>query len=119
MPYAIIDTGGKQYRVQPGDTVRVELLPAEVGSMVELGRVLAVGVDDQVRVGRPTVEGARVLAEVQEHGRAEKIVVFKYKSKVRYRRKQGHRQSYTQLAVKEIVTEETPQPQTRRRRSGT
>ena len=105
--YAIIETGGKQYRVQPGDTIEVELLPDEVGSSLEFDQVLLVGADERVTVGHPTVEGGRVVAEVQEHGRGEKIVVFKYKSKVRYRRKQGHRQSYTKLAIKDIVTSES------------
>jgi large subunit ribosomal protein L21 len=104
MTYAIVETGGKQYRVKPGDTIEVELLRGEPGSSVELDRVLALSKDDSVTVGRPTVQGARVVAEVESHGRGKKLVVFKYKSKVRYRRKQGHRQSYTRLAIKEIVT---------------
>jgi large subunit ribosomal protein L21 len=104
MPYAIIESGGKQYHVQPGDTIEVELLPAEPGSTLDLDRVLMLSQNEQVTVGQPTVAGARVVAEVQEHGRGKKIIVFKYKSKVRYRRKQGHRQSFTRLAIKEIVS---------------
>ena len=104
MPYAIIESGGKQYRVQPGDTIEVEVLAAEPGSTLDLDRVLMLSQDEQVTVGQPTVAGARVVAEVQEHGRGEKIIVFKYKPKVRYRRKQGHRQSFTRLAIKEIVS---------------
>ncbi len=104
MPYAIIETGGKQYRVQAGDTIEVESLPSEPGSTIELDRVLVLSEDDGVTVGRPQVDGARVIAEVQEHGRGKKIIVFKYKSKVRYQRKQGHRQAYTRLVIKEIVT---------------
>jgi large subunit ribosomal protein L21 len=104
MPYAIIESGGKQYRVQPGDTIEVEMLAAEPGSILDLDRVLMLSQDEQVTVGQPTVAGARVIAEVQEHGRGKKIIVFKYKPKVRYRRKQGHRQSFTRLAIKEIVS---------------
>ncbi len=104
MPYAIIETGGKQYRVQPGDLITVEKLTAEAGSTIELDRVLFVSGDDGVKVGQPTVEGARVVAEVTTQGRADKIVVFKYKRKVRYRVKTGHRQSVTQLTIKAIAT---------------
>ena len=104
MPYAVIESGGKQYRVQPGDTIEVEMLAAEPGNTLDLDRVLMLSQDEQVTVGQPTVAGARVVAEVQEHGRGKKIIVFKYKPKVRYRRKQGHRQSFTRLAIKEIVS---------------
>ena len=116
MPYAIIETGGKQYRVRPGDNIEVESLRSEPGSTIELDRVLVLSEDDGVTVGRPQVAGARVVAEVQEHGRGEKIVVFKYKSKVRYHRKQGHRQAYTRLVIKEIVTGATATSSTRSRR---
>jgi large subunit ribosomal protein L21 len=108
MTYAVVETGGKQYRVQPGDTIQVELLKAEPGSTVELNKVLVLGQEDTVTVGRPTVDGARVLAEVQEHGRGKKIIIFKYKPKVRYQRKTGHRQSFTLLAIKDIVTDKSP-----------
>jgi len=84
----------------------VDSLPAEVGSTVELGDVLLVASNGDVRVGHPTVEGARVIAEVVEHGRDRKIVVFKYKAKTRYRRRRGHRQGYTRLAVRQILTAE-------------
>jgi large subunit ribosomal protein L21 len=104
MAYAIIETGGKQYRVQPGDLITVEKLVAEEGSTVELDRVLLLSGDDGVQVGQPTIDGAHVVAEVATQGRADKIVVFKYKRKVRYRVKTGHRQSVTQLAIKEIAT---------------
>ena len=104
MPYAIIETGGKQYRVQPGDTIEVEQLAGEPGSTLELDRVLMLSRDEGVTVGQPTVAGARVVAEVQEHGRGKKIVVFKYKPKVRYQRKQGHHQGFTRLAIREIIT---------------
>ncbi len=101
--YAVVESGGKQYKVQPGATVEIERLPAEVGSTVELDRVLLVGDDAALEVGRPTVAGARVLAEVVEQGKGDKIIVFRYKRKVRYRRKTGHRQRLTRLLIKDIV----------------
>ena len=103
MTYAIIETGGKQYRVAPGDRITVEKIPADEGASVELDRVLLVEGGDGVRVGDPLVEGARVLAEVSAQAKADKLIVFKYKPKVRYRRKQGHRQQVTQLDIKAIV----------------
>ena len=91
--YAIVETGGKQYRVRPGDTIAVERLSGEPGDTLDLERVLLVGGDgDETRLGTPALEGAVVRAEVIEHGRGQKIIVFRYKSKVRYRRKTGHRQ---------------------------
>ncbi len=111
MAYAIVETGGKQYRVHPGDLITVEKLAAAEGSMVELDHVLLLSGDDGVKVGQPTVDGARVVAEVATQGRADKIVVFKYKRKVRYRVKSGHRQSVTQLTIKEIATgQSSPAP---------
>ena len=102
--YAIVETGGKQYRVKPGDTVAVERLTGEPGESLDLGRVLLVaGNGDQARIGSPGVEGAVVRAEVVEHIRGEKIIVFRYKSKVRYRRKTGHRQSMTRLRITDIL----------------
>jgi len=101
--YAIVRTGGKQYRVEEGRSVVVELLPAEQGSQVELDNVLLIADDGQVTVGTPTIDGARVLAEVESHGRHKKIIVFKYKAKVRARTKTGHRQHFTRLAVQEIL----------------
>ncbi len=101
--YAVVESGGKQYKVEPGATFQVELLPAAVGATVELGRVLLVGDGDTVEVGRPTVAGARVVAEVVAQEKADKIAVFRYKRKVRYRRKTGHRQRLTRLLVKEIA----------------
>src|SRR4030088_3653545 len=96
--YAIVETGGKQYRVKPGDTVAVERLTGEPGETLDLGRVLLVaGNGDQARVGSPGVEGAIVRAEVVEHIRGEEIIVLLYKSKVRYRRKTRHRQPLTRL----------------------
>jgi large subunit ribosomal protein L21 len=101
--YAVVESGGKQYKVEPGGTFQVELLAVEVGATVELERVLLVGDGDALEVGRPTVAGARVVAEVVSQDKADKIVVFRYKRKVRYRRKTGHRQRLTRLLVKEIA----------------
>jgi large subunit ribosomal protein L21 len=100
--YAVIETGGKQYRVSPGQTVEVELLPAEPGSSIALDRVLLVAADGQTLVGQPTVAGAKVVGTIAREGRGEKIIVFKYKSKKRYRRTQGHRQDYTYLTITDI-----------------
>jgi len=102
--YAIVETGGKQYRVRPGDTVAVERLTGEPGDSLDLDQVLLVAGDgDPARVGSPGVDGAVVRAEVVEHIRGEKIIVFRYKSKVRYRRKTGHRQSLTRLRITDIL----------------
>ena len=104
MDYAVFKTGGKQYRVQPGDTLDVELLPNEVDSVAEFGEVLAVSRDGELTVGAPVVEGARVMAQVQSHYKDRKVIVYKYKAKTRYRRKRGHRQSYTRLVIQDILT---------------
>ena len=101
--YAVIQTGGKQYRVATGDTIRVESIPGDIGDTVELTDVRMVSSEDGVTLGTPTVEGARVVTEISESGKGKKIVVFKYKSKVRYRRKKGHRQQYTDLTVTDIL----------------
>ncbi len=100
--YAIIQTGGKQYRVQSGHSVRVESLRGDVGDLLELTDVRLVSQDGEITVGAPAIDGARVTAEVLGHGRGKKIVVFKYKAKTRYRRKNGHRQQYTELKVTDI-----------------
>ena len=104
--YAVIQTGGKQYRVATGDTIRVESIPGDIGDTVELTDVRMVSSDDGVTLGMPTVEGARVVTEISESGKGKKIVVFKYKSKVRYRRKKGHRQQYTDLTVTDILMDQ-------------
>ena len=102
--YAIVETGGKQYRVKPGDTIAVERMAGAPGEVLDLGRVLLVAGDgDAARVGSPGVAGAVVRAEVVEHARGDKIVVFRYKSKVRYRRKTGHRQALTRLRITDIL----------------
>ena len=102
--YAIVATGGKQYRVEPGQRLEIEKLTAEPGSQVDLGEVLLVGDGDSVTIGQPTVAGARVVAEVLGETKGKKVIVFKYKSKVRYRRKTGHRQRYSRVLVRDIVT---------------
>jgi len=100
--YAVLATGGKQYRVQEGDVIYVEKLIADVDSTVELNEVLAIGTDEGIKVGAPVVEGAKVVAKVAAQGKAKKVIVFKYKSKKDYRRKNGHRQPYTKLVIEKI-----------------
>lgn len=102
--YAIVRTGGKQYRVEPGDTIRVESLPVEEGDTIELDDVLMLSAEDGVALGTPRVIGAKVTAEVVGNGKGKKIVIFKYKAKTRYRRRNGHRQLYTDLKVTGIST---------------
>ena len=109
--YAVIQTGGKQYRVQPGDVIDVEKLEEEVGARVALSDVLLVGEDDAVSVGMPTVDGAQVTAEVADQFRGPKIIIYKYKAKTRYRRKNGHRQSYTRLRIRHILTGGAEEPE--------
>jgi len=101
--YAVVETGGKQYKVSPGQTIDVERLDVAEGDTVELDKVLLIADGDKVTVGQPAVEGAKVVATSQGEGKGEKIIVFKYKSKVRYRRKKGHRQLYTRLLIDRIV----------------
>ncbi len=100
--YAIIKTGGKQYKVSEGDLVRVEKLPNEIGDTVEFDEVLLIG-GDEVKVGAPTVENAKVSATVEDQAKDKKIVVFKYKPKKMYRKKQGHRQPYTLVKIDSIT----------------
>lgn len=103
MTYAVVETGGKQYRVTEGQTLRVERMPLAVGEEVELDRVLLVSRGGEVLVGRPLVEGARVRATVVGVGKHKKRLVMKYRPKQRYRRKLGHRQPHTLLRIQEIV----------------
>jgi len=98
--FAIVKTGGKQYRVEPGLKLRVEKLDLEPGSQVELPVLLLGG--EKTVVGAPVVEGAKVVAEVLGHGKGKKITISKFKAKVQYRRKRGHRQPYTEILIKEI-----------------
>jgi large subunit ribosomal protein L21 len=101
--FAIIQTGGKQYRVSPGDILRVEHLPGERGDEVLLEQVLLVADGDAIQVGQPLVAGARVVSEILRQGKAKKIIVFKKKRRKKFRRKQGHRQLFTALEIKDIV----------------
>lgn len=102
--YAVVETSGKQYKVSAGEIIDVGKLPLEVGEKIELDRVLLVADGEEVRVGQPTIEGAKVLATVTDHVKGPKIIVFKYRPKEHYRRKKGHRQAYTRLTIDEIVT---------------
>ncbi len=100
--YAVIKSGGKQYRVAPGDIVRVERVDKEPGSNIEFDQVLAVHNDQEVIVGKPLVEGAKVVGTVVENAKAKKVIVFKYKRKKQYRVTRGHRQPYTAVKISEI-----------------
>ena len=100
--FAIVETGGKQYRVHEGDTIRVESLDGDEGDTVSLDLVKLVSLNGETSVGTPNVEGAKVQAEVGNKGKGKKIVVFKYKAKTRYRRKNGHRQNFTDLRITDI-----------------
>lgn len=101
--YAVIKTGGKQYRVQEGEVLKLEKLAADTGETVEFDQVLAVKTDDGLKVGAPYVEGARVQGKVLGQGKAKKIIVFKYKPKKNYRKKQGHRQPFTSVRIEKIM----------------
>jgi large subunit ribosomal protein L21 len=121
--YAIIETGGKQYRVNPGQTIDVERLEVAEGDTVELDRVLLIGDGERVTVGTPTVDGAKVVATAKGEGRGDKVIVFKYKPKVRYRKKTGHRQFHTTLLIDKIlgpgVAEEKPRKPRKRKKEVT
>jgi large subunit ribosomal protein L21 len=101
--YAVVRTGGKQYRVSPGDSIEVEKLPFEVGEQIELDQVLLVANGSGTRIGRPVVDGARIKATVTRQAKGRKVIIFKYRSSKRYRRKKGHRQQLTRLRIDEIV----------------
>lgn len=101
--YAIIETGGKQYKVQEGDILSVEKLDVEEGQTVEITRVLAVVKEGEVIVGKPVVDGAKAVLKVLEHGKGEKVLIFKYKPKKNSRRTRGHRQPYTKVTVEKII----------------
>lgn len=102
--YAIVKCGGRQYRAEEGHSFIVEKLPYEVGEKIELDRVLLISDEGEINVGQPAVDGALVKATVVEQFRGKKIFVWKYRPRKRYRRRQGHRQSYTRLLVDEIIT---------------
>ena len=101
--YAVIETGGKQYKVIPGQIIDTERLHVVEGSTVELDRVLLIADGDKLIIGKPIIDGAKVLATAQGEGKAKKIIVFKYKPKIRYSKKTGHRQFYTRLAIDKII----------------
>ncbi len=100
--YAIIRTGGKQFRAEPGKTIKVPSLDVDEGKKVTFDDVLVVSTEDGIKVGTPAVKGAKVKAEVVRHGLGKKIIVFKWKRRKNYRRKQGHRQKYTEVRIDEI-----------------
>ncbi len=100
--YAVLKTGGKQYKVAPGDVLKVELLDGEKGSTIELSDVLLVEKEGEIMLGRPTVAGAVVKAEILGQGRGKKVLVFKHKRRKSYRKMNGHRQGFTELRIKEI-----------------
>lgn len=100
--YAIIKTGGKQYKVSEGDVIMVEKLAAAEGESVVFDEVLTVVSDSEVKVGKPVVEGAKVTAKVEAQGKDKKILVFKYKAKSNYRKRQGHRQPFTKVVIEKI-----------------
>lgn len=102
--YAIIETGGKQYKVVPQQTIKVERLDVAEGSKVELDKVLFIGGNGNSLIGNPIIKGAKVIATSLGEVKGDKVIVFKYKSKVRYHKKTGHRQIYTTLSINEIVT---------------
>ena len=111
--YAVVRTGGKQYRVEEGRTVKVERLAGEVGDAVEIGDVLLMDDGSGVTVGAPTIDGARVLGTIAEQGRSKKVIVFRYKAKTRYRKKTGHRQHFTKVVVQDILLPgQEPKPKT-------
>lgn len=112
--YAIIRSGGKQYRVAENSVVRLELLDGEVGSQVELSDVALLGGDSQVHIGQPIVEGARVLGKIVAHGRTRRIVVYKYKPKKGYHRRRGHRQNYHDVLIQQVLAP-GQEPRQRRR----
>lgn len=100
--YAVIVTGGKQYRVQEGDEFRIEKLDGQVGDNVVFDEVLVVSDDNGVKVGKPVIEGAKVEAEILDNGKAKKVIAFKYKPKKGYRKKKGHRQPFTKVRINSI-----------------
>ncbi len=100
--FAVIKTGGKQYRVAEGETLHVEKLEGAVGTRVEIPEILSVGEGDGIKVGTPTVEGARVVAEIVEQGKGKKVIVFKKRRRKGYMKKQGHRQLFTGIKIQEI-----------------
>ncbi len=101
--YAIIETGGKQFRVSPGDVIQVERLDADPASQIEIGQVLAIHDDEKIQVGTPLVTNAQVVAEIEDHLRGKKIIVFKMKRRKGLHRRQGHRQELTKLRIVDFI----------------
>src|SRR3989344_1490914 len=101
--FAVIKTGGKQYLVREGETIRVEKLPANNGGLIAFDEVLMVGDGDKVTIGKPMVQGSKVEVERVKDGKAKKVIVARYHSKTRYRKTKGHRQPFTEVRIKEIV----------------
>ncbi len=101
--YAVIKTGGKQYRVAPGEKIKIEQIPADVGSQITLDQVLMVAEGESVKVGNPLLAGAKVMATVMSHGRGEKVRIFKLRRRKHYQKTQGHRQNYTEIRVDAIA----------------
>ena len=101
--YAVVKTGGKQYRITPGENLKVEQISADVGAEVVLDQVLMVGDGDSVRLGQPTLAGATVKATVVSHGRGDKVTIFKMRRRKHYQKTQGHRQNYTEIRVDSIA----------------
>ena len=97
--YAVVKTGGKQYRVSAGDRLRIEKIPGNVGDDVSFEEILMIGGTDDVKIGTPDVKGAKVTGKIMEQGRAKKIIVFKFKRRKGYKKKQGHRQSFTNVEI--------------------
>jgi large subunit ribosomal protein L21 len=102
--YAVIKTGGKQYRVSPGDSIEVEKLPYDVGEQIEFDQVLLVVNGSGAKIGQPLVDGAKVKATVTRQTKGRKVIVYKYRPSKRYRRRKGHRQQYTRLRIDEVVS---------------
>jgi len=100
--YAVIATGGKQYKVSQGDTIDVEKLGVDVGAEVKFDQVLLIGTETETKIGKPTVPGALVVGKVVENGRAPKVMVYKIRRRKNFRRKQGHRQAFTRVAIQGI-----------------
>ncbi|MFV1951108.1 MAG: 50S ribosomal protein L21 [Nitrospinota bacterium] len=100
--FAVIKTGGKQYRVSKGDIIRIEKLTGEVGDEIILDNVLMIGNGEDVRIGNPVVDNARIVTKITRHGQGNKIIVFKHKRRKNYRKKQGHRQLFTEVKITEI-----------------
>ncbi len=108
--YAVLKSGGKQYKVEEGQVLRLEKLPGDVGSAIKFDQILMIGDGESIQVGQPLVDGASVEARIVDQGRGKKIIVFKYKRRKRYRRKQGHRQEFTAIQVDSILTKTKSAP---------